>query len=76
MVEKKEALVNKVCKFFMGLDPIIKFNQEMSHSFIPIFNGHTPFFGNVSDGQKKGFKDSFIIGEDPLIFRNFSKLTI
>ncbi|BFD45673.1 MAG: hypothetical protein DMENIID0002_03190 [Rickettsia endosymbiont of Sergentomyia squamirostris] len=42
-----EALSKKLCKFRKNrslnfVKPILKFNHQMSHSFIPVWNGHSP----------------------------------
>ncbi|BFD46755.1 MAG: hypothetical protein DMENIID0002_14010 [Rickettsia endosymbiont of Sergentomyia squamirostris] len=41
------ALSKKLCKFRKNrslnfVKPILKFNHQMSHSFIPVWNGHSP----------------------------------
>ena len=45
-----EGLSTEVCKFNYELNSTIKFYHKMSHSHIPILDGHSPFFGDVIYG--------------------------
>ena len=54
------------------LNSILKFYQKMSHGFIPILDGHTPFSRNVIYSQVQSLKNRFITWKNSLIFCYFS----
>ena len=71
-----KGVLTFLCKFFHSLNSTFKFYQKISHSLIPILDGHAPFFGNIINRQIQRFKYRLVTRKRTLVFGYFSELTV